>query len=306
MKRLILLIFFLFIQGKQIFSKDSLQTVLKYYPLQDGNYWEYIVWTSQDNSNDTTYLDSISVEVIGDTVMSNNKSYKILYTSSFNNTTFPRFDFERLDSLTANVYRYDPGEPNDERLIDSLLSDVGDTSRAWRYWGTVFGNVCINIYDTLLFYYPTRIKEFFCDDFLSARWYKLARNVGLISERGTDGPTWWGNNLIYAKVGSLEIGNSITSLKEEISPPSKFILFHSYPDPFNSFTNISFYSPIQQQINIDVYDIKGSLIEKLYSGYCDNGINKFRFNAKSLSSGLYFIKLSAKNHIFMDKILYIK
>lgn len=73
MKTILLLVFSITYVSAQ---SDTLEA-LKYYPLQTGNYWEYANYFEQIVPY---FIDSsfYSIEVTGDSVLSNNKSYKIL------------------------------------------------------------------------------------------------------------------------------------------------------------------------------------------------------------------------------------
>jgi hypothetical protein len=108
-------------------------TALRFYPLQTGNYWEYeelfIDWPIPMYSN--SYY---SLEVLGDTTLSNGLTYKTIIKKDIPYSSIPEYIFERIDSTTSNVYRYEPyyGYPDDEYLIDSLKSLMGDSSKAHR------------------------------------------------------------------------------------------------------------------------------------------------------------------------------
>ena len=40
-----------------------------------------------------------------------------------------------------------------------------------------------------------------------------------------------------------------------------------------------------------LYDAKGSIVDILYEGECNNFHNEYEFNLKNYNSGIYFIKL---------------
>ena len=103
------------------------EEVLNYYPLAIGNKWVYDYWgwwadTSYHGYSGITYR-----EVIGDTILSNGKSYfKIYDPTTFN---YPPILFERIDTSSGKVFRFDNtlGLPDDEYLIEDLFAEFGDS-----------------------------------------------------------------------------------------------------------------------------------------------------------------------------------
>jgi len=84
-----------------------------------------------------------------------------------------------------------------------------------------------------------------------------------------------------------------------------------YPNPFNSQTTIRAELTFGSHTEISAYDIQGRLIRQIYSGYLTAGTHSiawdgFDNNHAELSSGIYFIKLSARHHNSTAKITCIK
>ncbi|MGE5429672.1 MAG: C39 family peptidase [Syntrophomonadaceae bacterium] len=63
----------------------------------------------------------------------------------------------------------------------------------------------------------------------------------------------------------------------------------NYPNPFNGQTTISFETPNSGYTRVTVYDITGREVERLYDGMIQAGKHTFRWNAKLLPTGNYFI-----------------
>lgn len=68
----------------------------------------------------------------------------------------------------------------------------------------------------------------------------------------------------------------------------------NFPNPFNPSTTISFELPNSAFLTVQVFDISGRQIAELYNGNSASGIQEFKFDASSLSSGVYFYRISAK------------
>ena len=86
-----------------------------------------------------------------------------------------------------------------------------------------------------------------------------------------------------------------------------YSLYNAYPNPFNPTTTINY--SIADNINklqINVYDLQGRLVEKLYNGSQNKGEHKVIWNASSFASGLYFIQMIAGKHQFTNKVILVK
>ena len=104
------------------------------------------------------------------------------------------------------------------------------------------------------------------------------------------------------------IGNAYNPiLLTDSAIPYKNGLMAPYPNPFNPITTINF-SLIEDynNISIRVYDIRGRLVENLYSGFMPYGYHSIIWNASDFSSGIYFVNMIAANNSFSKKITLLK
>ena len=90
--------------------------------------------------------------------------------------------------------------------------------------------------------------------------------------------------------------------------PNEFVLYQNYPNPFNPVTTINFTLPQNDNIDLSVYNLLGQKVETLYTGVLNTGNYSFTFNAKYLTSGIYFYSLMSKNNnkTITKKMLLIK
>jgi len=84
-----------------------------------------------------------------------------------------------------------------------------------------------------------------------------------------------------------------------------------FPNPFNGSINLNVRIYSRQVVNLDVYDIQGRLIQKIYSGILDLGPHRFVWNANNaaeskVSSGIYFATLRTGNFTRSVKLFYVK
>ncbi|HRE39893.1 MAG TPA: glycosyl hydrolase [Ignavibacteria bacterium] len=94
-----------------------------------------------------------------------------------------------------------------------------------------------------------------------------------------------------------ELGNNI---------PGEYILKQNYPNPFNPETNIEFALPKEDDIKIDIYDIRGRLVQTLINSKLKAGSYKINWNASGLSSGIYFYTLKTSVNQLTKKMTLIK
>lgn len=87
--------------------------------------------------------------------------------------------------------------------------------------------------------------------------------------------------------------------------PSDFQI-SAYPNPFNEQANISVKISKPGMINLELFDCLGRKQLNLYRGHLENGKYIFNLNDKSLSSGIYFLRLSGDVQVDIIKMNLIK
>ena len=93
----------------------------------------------------------------------------------------------------------------------------------------------------------------------------------------------------------------------DMAVPLDFRLEEPYPNPFNPVTTIDFQLPDNvDNITLAIYDIKGRLIETLYSGGLQSGYHTYMWNADNVASGIYFVNMITKDNRFTRKITLLK
>ena len=113
-----------------------------------------------------------------------------------------------------------------------------------------------------------------------------------------------GNTEIYYKRNPS--GNPIGIVHVSTTIPSGYSLDQNYPNPFNPVTNIQFALPNAGYVKLAVYDMNGKEVAVLVNGQLAAGTYKADYNASSLSSGVYFYKLTAKDFTATKKMILIK
>lgn len=85
-----------------------------------------------------------------------------------------------------------------------------------------------------------------------------------------------------------------------------FILHQNYPNPFNAETRISFKIPSLATVTVSIFNATGELVEKLYQGIKSAGEHKMTWNARGISSGIYFYKVETDDFTATGKCLLLK
>ena len=108
-------------------------------------------------------------------------------------------------------------------------------------------------------------------------------------------------NLDIIQCGPFKIGDNTTwelveAERPEVGLPIFTSLDQNYPNPFNATTNISFSLAEAGNVSLNVYDITGRLVVTLVDGQMDAGEHLVAWDASSVSSGVYFYKLTAGDY----------
>ncbi len=108
----------------------------------------------------------------------------------------------------------------------------------------------------------------------------------------------------------LQAGSQRMSLmnkvKENNQIPKLFSLSQNYPNPFNPVTNIKYQIPINTFVTVKVYDILGKEVKTLVNEFKSVGNYSVLFDASSLSSGIYFYKMSAGEFSDVKRMVLVK
>ena len=116
----------------------------------------------------------------------------------------------------------------------------------------------------------------------------------------------------YAYVGTLGAGvykssDALTSTPAYPNPiPLAPFLGQNYPNPFNPRTTIKFAITSAEQVTLTVYDLLGRQIATLLSEHLAPGVHSVVWDAKDVSSGVYFYRLSAGSFHDVKKLLLLK
>jgi len=87
---------------------------------------------------------------------------------------------------------------------------------------------------------------------------------------------------------------------------SEYYLSSSFPNPFNSSSTIKYYIPSTSQVIIKVFNTLGEEIETLVDEVKSTGTYQVTWNAKDLTSGVYFYRMQTGSFVQTRKMILLK
>jgi len=88
--------------------------------------------------------------------------------------------------------------------------------------------------------------------------------------------------------------------------PDEFVLYQSYPNPFNPSSNIRYSIPQSEVVRIKVYDMLGREVAILTNEYKTAGTYEINFDGSRFASGVYFYSIQAGSFIETKKMMLMK
>ncbi|HHE37885.1 MAG TPA: T9SS type A sorting domain-containing protein, partial [Candidatus Cloacimonetes bacterium] len=104
----------------------------------------------------------------------------------------------------------------------------------------------------------------------------------------------------------------------ELEFPAEYSLSQNYPNPFNPSgaghspqTHISYAIPIDSDVKLVIYNIKGQKVKTLIDEKQEKGFKQIVWdgtnnNQKSVSSGIYFYKLETEDYSKVKKMILLR
>ena len=93
---------------------------------------------------------------------------------------------------------------------------------------------------------------------------------------------------------------------ESGSVPSDYYLSQNYPNPFNAVTKFSYGLPEAVRLSIRVYDVAGHLVTTLVNGYQSAGHHTATWDARSMSSGVYLVRMESASFSSVRKVMLVR
>ncbi len=88
--------------------------------------------------------------------------------------------------------------------------------------------------------------------------------------------------------------------------PQTFVLYPSFPNPFNPITTIKFSVETFHAMSLRIFDITGRVVETLLNGEIPVGNHEITWNASRQPSGVYIVQLSNGKSVQTQKLILLK
>jgi len=93
---------------------------------------------------------------------------------------------------------------------------------------------------------------------------------------------------------------------DPVTAPNRIALHQNYPNPFNPQTTIPFDVHTSGPIRLDVFDLRGKLVDVLADGNYQQGSYRIVWNRRNLPSGTYFYRLRTDSNTLTKSMVLLK
>ncbi len=242
--------------------------------------------------------------VVGTSLFSSIRFYDITNPASpvaKGNT--PSFRIGNEGFTIAGNYAYTPDGDSlkifniTDLMTPTLVSKI--KTGGYGYVAAVAGNYCyvasegtgvraINISNP-----SAPVEDGYYDGVPQSRGVAVNGNYVYVAEK-TDGLSVYSNDLIT----SVENRGGMI--------PEVITLYQNFPNPFNPATQISFDLPSAAHVKLQVLNVLGQTIAVVLNEERSAGSHRIEFNAKNLSSGVYFYRLIAGEVVHVKRMTLTK
>jgi hypothetical protein len=305
-KHVITILFFL---GFAIGVNSQPSQFADYFPLNVGNVYVYKYRvTSPCMPPSVSYF---KMRIVKDTIAFG-KKYFLLNSVRYNG-------WYRFDSTNGNLLKFYPGngcsQYLNDRIYDSLASKFGDYYQGCVIGPTLFRQ-CIDTSNITFLGITRKSKKFLRMGAFTER-PRYMKGIGMVTQESGEPDICNYDTLLGCFVNGVLFGDtlltSIMPLNSEI--PDKYSLSQNYPNPFNPVTKILFEIPSAEGYGFSrgvglttlrIYDIAGREVETLVNQAMQPGVYEVTFDARGLSSGIYFYRLEAGNYTETKRMVLLK
>jgi len=112
-------------------------------------------------------------------------------------------------------------------------------------------------------------------------------------------------------IDDVRITGIVANEDESIPSANNVVLYKNYPNPFNPETTIIFSLPARMPVCLEVFNIKGQLVNRLIDEIKPAGTHKVVFNGldinnHNIASGVYYYRIKTPSGVQMRKMLLLK
>jgi len=219
---------------------------------------------------------------------------EIVGYSGYYNTTYQIKDFEYRELSSGNALPdpvvVSPSEANSSEYEGTWISVLGNVTAVTPV-STTGTNLTIDDATSVMIWNSTGI------DVSSFVVGYRGQFIGAGSQY---------NSQYQLLVGYQSDITTVVGVDDDILVAERFELIPAYPNPFNPTTKISFTIDTPSEIQLDVYDVNGKLIDNILKGYYQSGMHGIGWNASEFASGMYFVHLVKQGERRTQKVMLLK
>jgi hypothetical protein len=189
--------------------------------------------------------------------------------------------FSGPDSIMSVQFQVTESLQNAPVLIDSII-DKQNIYGIDQYSKPIDRNKDINLYQTKIpesqlssqtpYYFRVRYRD------TNLKWSN------------------WSDSFLYITTG----------IKEEVSQSGNSILYQNFPNPFQNSTTIKYTITERSEVIFRIYDANNRQVDEINEGVKNKGTYHFDYKAETLSGGIYFYKMIAKNQCVTKKMIKVQ
>lgn len=99
--------------------------------------------------------------------------------------------------------------------------------------------------------------------------------------------------------------------EQEAAVPLEFTVFPNFPNPFNDATTITYQIPERTLMTVEVYNLMGQLVSRLFQGVQTQGLHRVTWDSKgggnrAASSGIYLLRIRGGGKVRVQKITLLR
>ncbi|MEO8512556.1 MAG: T9SS type A sorting domain-containing protein [Ignavibacteria bacterium] len=303
MKFLVIILLGIALYGNTSDTYAWVSTAAKYMPLQVGNVWVYYsVMHSPARGPDVVSYVKYKINGITDTL---GRKYfrlqKTIINVTGNTVCYLLPSLLRIDSSNMNIYSPGLGCYGSELILDSLLSQKGDTSKC-----SLSNIICTDTSTITAFNIPFKSKHFINDIFVELTF---CRGIGVYRYNSFGANSWCVDSLRGCVIDGILYGDTsiIVGLNNiSFDIPENFELSQNYPNPFNPSTHFGFRIADFGLVKLTIYDALGKEVAILINEQLQPGSYEAHWDASTYPSGVYYYKLESGSFTETRKMVLIK
>lgn len=251
----------------------------------------------------------------GAVAIQDNSGYSWIYNTTISGlqTWFTEQENENRRIIDVEGYR----SPVSNELLFAGVAETNSPSYSWKAVANYIWNDFESLQNTMNTEgYHISDYEVYCyhgQTYYAGTWIKDSKGSGwLLNFADLDNFKQELNNYINTKQLRPVKFNIWDRLEDTAIQPvdeillTDFKLVHNFPNPFNPITTFTYQIPQRAKIALSIYNLNGQLVETLINEEIEPGIYNRQWNASHLSSGIYYYRFEAGDHIEKGRCVLLK